>query len=213
MTIRKQTDAEEVANSMSHGLGALLALAAMIMLVALGGRQGNAWRMIGAGVFGGALTLLYVISALYHGVKLPKAKRVLRILDHSSVFILIAGTYTPITLVMLPGAWGWTLFGLVWGLAALGIALKLACFDKFHRISIVVYLSMGWIGVVAFKPMLEQLPRGALAWIAAGGMVYSLGVIFYKQERLYFAHAIWHLFVIAGSVMHFIAIYRYVIPA
>jgi len=203
---------EEIANSVSHGAGALASLVALILLVVYAGLYGNARHIVSASIFGGSLLLLYLTSTLYHSIQNASAKRILRIFDHSFVFILIAGSYTPFTLVCLQGGWGWTLLGLVWGLAVAGVLLKFACFEKFYSISIALYLAMGWLGVIAIKPLIEHVPAGGIAWLAAGGLLYSLGIIFYKQERLPFAHAIWHLFVIGGSAAHFIAVLRYVVP-
>jgi hemolysin III len=213
MTIRRQTIAEEIANAVSHGVGALAAVVALVVMVVYAALYGDAWQVVSVSIFGGSLVLLYLASTLYHSIQHPRVKRVLRVIDHSSVFILIAGTYTPITLIGLRGGWGWTLFGLIWSLTVVGIALKLACFDRFHRLSIVFYLLMGWVAIAAIKPIIERVPTGALMWIAAGGLAYTLGVIFYKQERLRFAHTIWHLFVIAGSAMHFVAVFGYLVPS
>jgi hemolysin III len=201
---------EEVANSLTHGLGAVLAIAGLAVLAAASSRRGTAATIAGCVVFGATLVFLYAVSTLYHAVSHPRAKAVLRVLDHSAIFLLIAGTYTPFTLVSLRGAWGWSLFGVVWGIAAAGIALRLALRRRPTALFVGLYLAMGWCVVVAAKPLLAAVAPGGIALLAAGGLAYSAGVAFYLWRRLPYHHAIWHGFVLAGSAFHYVAVLRYV---
>jgi hemolysin III len=203
---------EEIANSITHGIGAGLAIAALGILTAFASRFGDAWHVVSVSVYGATLILLYTASTLYHGIPLPKAKAVFRVLDHVAIFLLIAGTYTPFTLVNLRGPWGWTLFGLIWALAAFGIVFELTPLRRFRRTSLILYLSMGWVVVVAIRPLWSAMAPGGLVLLAAGGLCYTLGVIFYVWHRLPYHHAIWHLFVLGGSVCHFFTVLFYVIP-
>jgi hemolysin III len=201
---------EEAANSLTHGLGAVLAVAGLAVLASVSSRHGTAATVVGCVVFGATLVFLYTISTLYHGVSDPRAKAVLRVLDHSAIFLLIAGTYTPFTLVSLRGPWGWSLFGVVWGIAATGIALRLALRRRPTALFVGLYLAMGWCVVVAAKPLLAAVAPGGIALLAAGGLAYSGGVAFYLWRRLPYHHAIWHGFVLAGSAFHYVAVLRYV---
>jgi len=203
---------EEIASSMVHGLGVLLSIGGLVMLAIFASLRGNAWHVVSCTVFGATLILLYTTSTLYHTLPGRRAKRILRTLDHSAIFLLIAGTYTPFTLVNLRGAWGWSLFGVVWGLAVLGIIFKVTMLRRWTGASVVLYLAMGWSVVVAFKPMLAAVAPEGLVLLAAGGLAYTVGVIFYAWESLPFNHAVWHGFVLAGSVFHFFAVLYYVIP-
>jgi hemolysin III len=173
--------------------------------------HGTALHVVTCAVYGITLILLYLASTLYHALTNGTAKRVFRILDHASIYLLIAGTYTPFTLLALRGAWGWTLFGLVWGLAVAGIVFKCFLTGRLHALSTAVYLLMGWIAVIAIRPLMAALSTPALLWLLAGGLAYTFGVVFFASSRKY-AHALWHLFVLAGSVCHFIAVYRYLLP-
>ena len=204
---------EEAANSLTHGMGILLALAGLAALGVSASRYGTARAVVGCVVFGVTLVALYSASTLYHAVAQPRAKAVLRDLDHSAIFLLIAGTYTPFTLVSLHGPWGWSLFGVVWGLAVAGIALRLALGRRPAALFVALYLAMGWCIVVAAKPLLAAVPPGGIALLAAGGLAYSSGVAFYVWRRLPYHHAIWHSFVLAGSAFHYAAVLRYVAPA
>jgi hemolysin III len=207
---------EEIAHAVTHGLGAVLAIVGLVVLVARAALYGNTWHIIASSVFGATLVLMYTASALYHGIPHPRAKKVLRVIDHSLIFLLIAGTYTPFTLVTLRGPWGWTLFALTWGLAFAGIAFKFYAtgkFEKYEKFSLGFYLGMGWCAVIAIKPILGLLEPGALLLMLAGGLTYSGGVAFYTWERLRYHHAIWHLFVLAGSILHYFAVLFYVIPS
>jgi len=204
--------AAETANSITHGLGVLLSVAALVLLTVSAASRGTARDVAGGAVFGATLVLLYTMSTLYHAVRAPRAKRVFHILDHSAIYLLIAGTYTPFCLSTLRGPWGWSLFGTVWGLAALGVAFKSVYTGRFEFLSTAVYLAMSWMVMVAAKPLWRALPRGGLAWLLAGGGCYTVGVVFYSWRRLRFHHAVWHLFVLAGSLCHVAAVYGFVIP-
>jgi hemolysin III len=203
---------EELLHSASHGIGLLLSIAGLVLLVDLALVRGGGARLVTAcGIFGVTLILLYLTSTLYHGVRDARAKRILRVLDHSAIYLLIAGTYTPFTLVSLGGAWGWTLFGIVWGLAILGILLKVFAMGRLRWLSIVLYLGMGWLALVALGPMIRAVGPEGMWLVFLGGMAYTSGVVFYVWRRPY-CHAIWHAFVLAGSILHFFAVLLYVIP-
>jgi hemolysin III len=202
---------EEVANSVTHGLGLLASLVGASVLISLNVEQGDVWYAVSAAIYGVTLVTLYAASTLYHALKGTRARGVLRVLDHCAIYLLIAGTYTPITLVSLRGGWGWTLFGLAWGVAAAGIIFKLLATGRFARLSTAAYVLMGWLCIVAVKPMFVFLSPGALALLAAGGVLYTAGVAFYHSKRIPYSHAVWHLFVVAGSVCHYLAIALYVL--
>jgi hemolysin III len=202
---------EEVASALTHGLGVVASAAGGAVLVTLAVLYGDAWQVVGASVFCASLVLLYTASTLYHAVRHRIARARLQVFDHCAIYVLIAGTYTPFTLVGLRGGWGWTLFGVVWGLAAAGVVFKLFCTGRFRRLSTAIYLAMGWMVVVAAGPMLRSLDVSTLLWLAAGGLTYTAGTFFYLSRRRY-AHAIWHLFVLGGSVCHFVAVLSQVLP-
>ena len=204
-----QSFGEEIANSVSHGLALLAALIAFPVLVISAAQRSDAAGIVGASVFATTLVLLYLTSTLYHALPRTRAKRVFRILDHGAIYLLIAGTYTPFTLGVLRGSWGWTLFGLQWGLAVLGIVLKSVGGIRYAKLSVAVYLAMGWLVLIAAVPVMNHVPPWGLFWLVAGGIAYTVGVVFYALERLLYFHFIWHLFVIAGSVCHFIAVLWY----
>ncbi|MBI2566460.1 MAG: hemolysin III family protein [Candidatus Schekmanbacteria bacterium] len=203
---------EELANSITHGVGALLAIAGLGVLVASAALYGTAWHVVSCSVFGSTLVLLYMASTLYHSIPHAGAKPILRLLDHCAIFALIAGTYTPFTLVNLRGPWGWSLFAVIWGLAALGIVLRVVSRRDGRGAMIWLYIAMGWAIVVAAKPLAEAVAPGGLALLAAGGVAYTAGTVFFGWKALPYNHAIWHLFVLAGSALHFFAILYYVIP-
>ncbi len=203
---------EEIANSITHGIGIVFAVCAMAVLAVFASLYGDTWHIVSCSIFGATLILLYVASTLYHAVQRPEAKSVLRILDHSAILVLIAGTYTPFTLVNLRGPWGWSLFGVIWGLAVFGIVIETTRLRRYRAGLIALYVIMGWAVVAAVKPMLENVDRGGLWLLLAGGLAYTGGIVFYLWRRLPYNHAIWHLFVLAGSVLHFFAILFYVIP-
>jgi hemolysin III len=203
---------EEIANAVTHGIGSVFGIAALVILVVLAARQGDIWRIVTFSIYGLTLILLYLASTLYHGLRHPGAKRVFRIFDHSSIFLLIAGTYTPFLLICLRGVWGWSLFGVIWALAVGGIVLKAVSINRLKKLSVLVYIAMGWLIVVALKPMLTALPRPAIWWLLAGGVCYTGGVVFYSMKSVRFSHSVWHLCVLAGSMCHFFAILLYVLP-
>ena len=211
--MERESFAEEFASTVTHGVGLLLSLAGLTVLVVLAALRGTAWHIVSCAVYGATLVLLYTASTLYHAVRTPRAKRILRILDHGAIYLLIAGTYTPFTLVTLRGGLGWTLFGLVWGLAIVGIVFKAFHVTRFPILSTLVYLSMGWLVVIAWKPVMTLIPGGGIALLLAGGIAYSAGILFFASHKLPFNHAIWHLFVLAGSVFHYAAVLLYVLPS
>ncbi|MDG6773875.1 hemolysin III family protein [Thiomicrorhabdus sp. ZW0627] len=207
---RPQSRNEEMANSISHGLGVIASILGTPFLIIHAANTGNTGYLVGVSIFSATLIMLYLSSTLYHAMPAGKAKRILRAIDHSLIFLLIAGTYTPFTLGVLSGAWGWSLFGVVWGLAVIGIILKL--FDGATRPIFynTLYLLMGWVIVVAIHPLLNSLPLAGLLWLLAGGLLYTIGIIFYATDgKLPFGHLIWHLFVLGGSVSHYFAVYWY----
>lgn len=198
------TPTEELASSLTHALGTVLSLGALIWMLTIA--HGDPFRVISASLFGGTLTLLYASSTLYHAISHPKWKALLQVLDHACIYLLIAGSYTPLTLVALRGPWGWSLFGIVWFCALAGVLLKaFVAGKKDHWLSTALYIAMGWLVVIAFGPVIRALPTAGLAWLIAGGVCYTLGVVFFAWKRLPFNHAIWHLFVLGGSVCHVFA--------
>ena len=200
---------EEIANSVTHGVAALASVAALPILLVVAIARGDPWRIAGSAIFGATLVMLYAASTLYHALPHPRAKRVFRILDHSAIYLLIAGTYTPFAVGPLRGPWGWTLFGAVWALAALGITAKATVGFGFARLSTAVYVVMGWLAIIALRPLLTQVGVAGMMWLLAGGLCYTAGVIFFAWERLRYGHMVWHLFVAAGSVCHFFAVLWY----
>jgi hemolysin III len=200
---------EDIANSMSHGVALLLAAAGLPVLVVSAARHGSAATIVGASVFGATMVALYLASTLYHALPHSRAKRVWRLIDHVAIYLLIAGPYTPFTLGVLRGTWGWTLLGLVWTLAVAGILMKLLAGLSVPVLSVGLYLLMGWLAVIAAGPLLEHVPRPGLAWLVAGGLSYTVGVAFYAARRVPYAHFVWHLFVMAGSACHYIAVLFY----
>ena len=203
---------EELVNSLTHGTGALLSAAGLIVLVVPACLHGTTLQIVSCSIYGTTLLLLYTASTLYHTVRLPRLKHVFKVIDHSCIYLLIAGTYTPFTLVTLQGSLGWTLFGLIWALAIAGIVFQIFFVYRFKILATVAYVLMGWVAVVAIKPLLEALPAGGFAWILAGGLVYTAGAVLYLWKRLPYNHAIWHLFVLGGSACHYVAVLLYVVP-
>jgi len=206
---RPQSLGEEIANSLSHGLGLLAALAAFPVLVTIAHQRGTVSGIVGASVFATTMVLLYLTSTLFHALTGRRAKRVFQILDHSAIYLLIAGTYTPFTLGVLRGPWGWTLFGLVWGFAAIGTVLKTLGGVRYTAISTLVYLAMGWLILIAADTAWTLVPRWGLFWLLAGGIAYTAGAAFFMAERIRYFHFVWHLFVVAGTACHFIAVLWY----
>ncbi len=206
----KQSLGEEIANSITHGIGAALATTALTILVVFAALKGDAWRVVSFSIYGASLVILYTSSTLFHAITHKGIKRYFRIMDLSAIFLLIAGTYTPITLLPLRGTgWGWTMFGLIWGIAFLGILSKTFFYGKYEKLSIIFYVLMGWLIVIAIKPMLANLPTGLLIWILIGGLSYTIGIIFLAWTKFPYSHTVWHLFVLGGSISHFFGILLY----
>ncbi|AJQ29530.1 MULTISPECIES: PAQR family membrane homeostasis protein TrhA [Pelosinus] len=203
---------EEVMNAVTHGIGTLLAVAGLVLLTVLAYLHGDIWHIVSFSIYGTTLVLLYLASTLYHSFTNERIKRIFKILDHSAIYLLIAGTYTPFTLVPLHGVLGWTVFGVVWGLAMIGIVLKIFFAGRFNIISTLCYLGMGWFIVFAIKPLIATVPALGMTWLLVGGLFYTLGSIFYLWKKIPYNHAIWHLFVLAGSISHFIAVFFYILP-
>lgn len=200
---------DEWANAVTHGLGFLLSLIGLIILVMIPLQDGNHWKLLNFAIYGTTLVLLYAASMLYHSVRRPALRKRFRTLDHCAIYLLIAGSYTPFTMLLLEGSWGWLLFGMVWGLAVLGVIFKIFFTHRFKLLSTVVYLVMGWLVVIAAEPLIERLAYEGLCWLIAGGLSYTVGVIFFALDKRYFYHAIWHLFVMGGSICHYFAILLY----
>ena len=210
---RAQTVAEEIANAVTHGLGLLASLIAVPVLLTATRSHADFWMTLGVAVFGVTLVLMYLSSTLYHAVPNPRAKRLLRTLDHSAIYLLIAGTYTPFLLGPLRGAWGWSLLAVIWALAALGVIAKWTFGFRFPRLSTGVYLAMGWLILVATVPLVREVSMSGVLWLLAGGLCYTGGVVFHATDhRLRFGHAVWHLFVAGGSLCHFLAVLWHATP-
>jgi hemolysin III len=203
---------EEIANSVTSGVGFVLAVTGSVALIALATKYGTIWHILSCSVYAATLIVLYAVSTLYHSHYFPGAKTTLRIFDHAAIFLLIAGTYTPFTLVSLRGAWGWSLFGWIWGLAFLGFVFQVHLLRRWPVASVGLYVGMGWAVVVAIKPMFASVAPGGLVLLLVGGLAYTLGIGFYAWRRLPYHHAIWHIFVLLGSTSHFFAILFYIIP-
>jgi hemolysin III len=210
---KMRISAEEIANSLTHGLGLALSLAGLVVLVVVTALHGGVLSIVSCSVYGVTLVSLYAASTVYHVAWAPSWKRVLKIVDHSCIYLLIAGTYTPFMLVAVRGSWGWILFSVVWTLALGGIVFKLWFVDRYPVASTAFYLLMGWSVVIALKPLVQVVPAPALLWLLAGGVAYSAGVIFFAMPRVRYSHAVWHGFVLAGSIFHYVAILHYVAPA
>lgn len=199
-------DKQELVNALTHGVGAFAAAGGGAILVTMASLKGDPWKIVGAAVFTAALLFLYVASALYHAVHSPGRKARLRVLDHAAIYVLIAGTYTPFTLAGLRGGWGWSLFGVIWGLAVAGVLFKLFATGRFPRLSTGIYVAMGWLILVAAGPLVRALPPSVVGWLVAGGIAYTGGTFFYANKRLPYSHAVWHGFVLVGSACHAIAV-------
>lgn len=207
-TYRRQlTSGEEIVNSITHGIGALLSIAALIILIIVAGKHGDIWHLASYSIYGSTLVLLYLSSTLYHSFSDPKIKNLFARFDHVSIFLLIAGTYTPILLTSIRGVWGWSLFGIIWGTALVGAVIRSIYLHRFRKLMVAIYLLMGWMFVLAGKQIYENLSTVSLTFLVLGGLAYSIGVIFYMWRKLPYSHGIWHLFVLAGSTLHFFAIY------
>ena len=204
---RQLSTGEEIANSITHGIGALLSVIALIVLIVISEKQGDLLHLVSYSIYGSTLILLYLSSTLYHSFTSIRIKNLFARFDHISIFLLIAGTYTPILLTNIRGVWGWTLFGIVWGLALIGAIIRSIYVYRFRKLMVAVYLLMGWMFVIAGKQIYQSLPYQSLLFLILGGFAYSVGVIFYMWRKLPYSHGIWHLFVLAGSILHFFAIY------
>jgi hemolysin III len=203
---------EEKTNIISHGIGFILSIVALVLLVTHANLYGNTWHIVSFSIFGASLIILFAASTFYHSAKRPELRNRLRIIDHASIYILIAGTYTPFTLVTLNGPIGWSIFGIAWGLALTGIILKLFLTGKYDLISTLMYVFMGWIIVFVIKPVINNLSLEGLLWLVAGGMAYTIGAVLYSIKKIKFNHAIFHVFVLIGSVCHFVSVFFYVLP-
>jgi hemolysin III len=207
----KYTPGEEIANSVTHGIGVVLSIAALSVLVTLAAIYGDAYRVVSFSVYGATMILMYLASTFYHSFTNRRIKAFFRLFDHSAIFLLIAGTYTPFTLVTLRGVWGWTLFGLIWGSALAGIIVTIFLMNRLKWVSILIYVIMGWLVVIALKPLINGLPFRGLMWLLAGGIFYTGGIVFYVWDNLPYNHAIWHIFVLLGTISHFFCILFYVL--
>lgn len=206
-TYRQLSNGEEIINGITHGIGALLSIAALIVLIVVAGRYGDIWHLVSFSIYGSTLILLYLSSTLYHSFSGPRIKNLFARFDHISIFLLIAGTYTPILLTSLRGVWGWTLFIIIWGVALAGAVIRSIYLHRFRKLMVAIYLIMGWMFILAGKQIYLSLPSVSLTFLILGGFAYSVGVIFYLWRKLPYSHGIWHLFVLSGSVLHFFAIY------
>lgn len=208
--MRQQTKIEEQLNAISHGIGALLGIAALILLIVYN-TQKTEWSLFSVIVYGISIIVLFMASTLYHAITREKHKHYFRILDHISIYLLIAGTYTPVTLIALENSMGWTMFWIVWGIAALGLILKIFFTGKFEVLSVLLYLAMGWLVVFDFTYLSEVLGPNGVLWLFAGGLAYTLGIVFYAIERIPYNHVIWHLFVLGGAICHFFMVFLFII--
>lgn len=207
------TPREELVNRWTHGLGVVFSLAGLVLMVVFSARFGDAWQVVSTAIFGTTLVLLYTSSTLYHSVSAERLRRLFQKIDHAAIFLLIAGTYTPFVLVPLRGPWGWSLFGVVWSLAIAGVTIKFWLAGRFRLVSTLTYLAMGWIVMIALKPLAAVLPSGGLKLLIAGGLCYSGGTVFYLWKKLPYQHAVWHLSVLGGSACHWAAVFLYVVPS
>ncbi len=202
----RYTLGEEIFNSVSHGTGGALAVAGTVVLIVCSAIYSDAWAVVSSCIYGASLIILYTMSTLYHAITNEKAKKFFRIMDHNTIFFLIAGTYTPITLAFMRGALGWVLFGVVWAAAIVGIVLNSIDLERFRKPSVVCYVAMGWVIIIAFKPFIESVPTISLVFLLIGGAFYTIGVIFYALKKVRYFHSVWHLFTVAGSVFHYFAV-------
>ncbi|MBS7369284.1 MAG: hemolysin III family protein [Oscillospiraceae bacterium] len=203
---KRYTLGEEIFNSVTHGVGSLLSIAGTVVLIVLAAINSDAWAVVSCAIYGSSLIILYTMSTLYHAITNKTAKAFFRIMDHNTIFFLIAGTYTPITLVALRGALGWVLFGIVWGAAAIGIVLNSIDLEKFRKPSVVCYVAMGWVIIIAIRPMIQHVTPLSLWFLLIGGLCYTVGIIFYALKKVKYFHSVWHIFTVAGSVFHYFSI-------
>jgi channel protein, hemolysin III family len=204
--------AEEIAHALTHGVGAIAAIVGLVFMLVWAVSYGDTFHVVSASIYGASLILLYLASTLYHAFPWPRVKAFFQQMDHAAIYVLIAGTYTPFALVNLRGAWGWTLLAVVWSIALIGIIMEVAMKERKKWLSLSLYLGLGWMALVVIKPMLETVEAGGLWLLLAGGLAYTFGVIFYVWKSLRFHHAIWHVFVLAGSVLHFLSVFYFVLP-
>ena len=197
---------EELASTVTHAVGVLASVTGAVLLIVLAARRSDARAVVGASIFGASLILLYLASTCYHAVRSPRAKARLKVLDHCAIYLLIAGTYTPFMIGALRGGWGWSLFGVIWGLAAAGVGFKLLFTGRFQLVSTLIYVAMGWLVLIAIRPMIVQLSPATLVWLVAGGVAYTAGTPLYHARRVRYSHAMWHILVMAGSACHAIAV-------
>jgi len=209
--IEKFTTGEEIANAVIHGIGALLSIAALVLLVVFSAINGQPWSIFSSVIYGSSLIILYLSSTLYHGFQRKKIKDLFEIFDHSAIYILIAGTYTPFALITLSGRLGWIIFSVVWVLAAIGIIFKIFFVKRFRILSTILYIAMGWLVVFAMEPLVTNLDFWGVFWLVIGGILYTVGTIFYVWRKIPYHHALWHLIVLAGSICHFFSVFFYVI--
>lgn len=205
------TKGEEIANAITHGVGALLAIAALVLLVVFSSKYGNAWYVVSYSIYGAMLVILYTASTLYHSLPFKKTKHLFQIFDHSSIYLLIAGTYTPYILTKLRNPIGWTIFGVVWGLAVIGIVMKAFWVTKYIGLSTIIYVIMGWLIVIDFKSLMLAIPHTGLVLLVIGGLLYTLGAVLFTLDNIPYNHAVWHIFVLAGSTCHFFSIIKYLL--
>jgi hemolysin III len=203
---------EEIFNVVSHGLGLLLSIAGLVLLVVFASLYGTVWHIVSFSIYGASLVLLYLASTVFHSAKTQKVRNRLNVFDHASIYLLIAGTYTPFVLVTLRGPWGWSLFGVVWGLALAGIVLKLFFTGRYNTLSTILYVILGWLILIAIKPLSEAISTEGLFWLMAGGVSYTIGAVFFLLNKIPFNHAIFHVFVLGGSICHFVAVFWFVLP-
>jgi len=206
------SEEEELAHRITHGFGAVLSIVGLFVLVYATANRGEFWRLVSCSLYGTTLVIFYAVSTIYHTVRTPWLKYIFRILDHASIFLLIAGTYTPFTLVSLPAPWGWTIFILIWGLALAGTLLKVVMTGRLRILGPLLYLGMGWLIVLAYHPLTAAVSPMGVRWLLAGGLAYSAGLIFYAWTKLPYNHAVWHVFVLVGSACHYFAVLFYVVP-
>ncbi len=212
-SLPKYTKAEEIMNAVTHGIGIALSIAGLVILVVFAAIYGDAWKVVASAIYGASMIVLYTASTLYHSFSKTKAASALNMFDHISIYYLIAGSYTPFMLVNLRGAWGWTIFGVIWACAITGTIFKIVYGHNFRKISTIIYLAMGWMILIAFYPFIKNVELGGILLLAAGGLAYSFGVIFYKWKTLPFNHAIWHVFVLTGTILQFFSVLFYVVLA
>ncbi len=204
--VKRYTLGEEIFNAVSHGTGSLLAIAGTVVLIVFAVIYSDVWGVVSSSIYGSSLIILYTMSTLYHAITNDKAKKFFRIMDHNTIFFLIAGTYTPLTLYVLRGPLGWTMFGVVWAATVLGIVLNSIDLEKYKKASLICYIAMGWVVIFAIQPLIESMPPLSLTFLLLGGVFYTVGVVFYAIKKIKYFHSIWHLFTIAGSVFHYFCI-------